>query len=593
MKLQTRLILLGLPLVVLPLAASLGIFALNMASSEKAARFRALKAELSLVQQHVEAAWGVLSRVGFEDSLFYQRAVVQNLGANLTALTGPGETALIVDHTGMALLGPPECQGRTLTTSDPLGAVLKAQEGELVVPGGVAPGGQPSLVVFRRFAPWNWTLATLAPESLVWAQVFGGLGWSILGSLGFLGLAVVGFWFLARGISRPVVELQALAGRMTLGQFDLRARVSGPDEVLALAREWNAMAEKVEALTSGLEQRVSERTRDLAQALDHTKTMQGQLILSEKMASLGQLVAGIAHELNTPLGAIGSAQRALDEVLGTRWPAQMEVLATLDPGHRVRLWAWLEGIAEASVVTDTVARRKLRKSLAAQLRTAGVWSPDEVADRLVEVGLVDWNPEDLALLSGEAGRPLVSALGDLAQVRLASAVVEMAVAKASRVIGALRIYSRHDTGRGTSAVSLARSFDTVLTLVHNRLKAGIVVDLQVPPDLVVVIDADRLDQLWTNLINNALSAMGNRGRLGIEAFQEGPEIVVRVIDSGAGIPLEVQPRIFTPFFTTKKAGEGRGLGLSICQTIVQEAKGTLSFTSVPGRTVFEARFPCP
>jgi signal transduction histidine kinase len=142
-------------------------------------------------------------------------------------------------------------------------------------------------------------------------------------------------------------------------------------------------------------------------------------------------------------------------------------------------------------------------------------------------------------------------------------------------------------------VPVAESLDTVLTLFQNRLKAGIEVVRDVPADLMIRADADRVGQLWTNLISNALAAMGDGGRLELSAEAVDGGVVVRVADSGSGIPAEVQSRVFTPFFTTKRAGEGSGLGLSICQTIVQEASGTLTFHSAPGHTVFEARFPCP
>jgi len=589
--LRRRLMTFGVPLVVLPLAASLVIFSVKMAETEEGARFQVLEAELALVKQHVEAAWTVLSRVGFEQSEFYQKAVSQAVETNLKAVASPGETALIVDHTGTVLLGPDDWRGRRIGVSDPWHVVLEDSAGEHVLASRHLTEDKPYLVAFRRFVPWNWAMVTITQQSLIWSNVGQGLALAVVGSLGFLALAVVGFWFLARGATRPVVELQALAGRMGRGRFDLRAEVTGPDEVVALAREWNAMAARVEQLTAGLEQRVEERTRDLAAALDHTKAMQDQLILSEKMASLGQLVAGIAHELNTPLGAIESAHRNLDELLGAGWPVQMEALARLPQETRGRLWGWLDRAKGSRAVTDSLTRRRLRKELGHRFAEAGIMEPEETADRFVDVGLLDWEVSDLVLLSGKTGRPLVAILGELAQARLASSLVGLAVTKAERVIGALRIYSRHDPVREASLVSVAESFSTVLTLLQNRLKGGVEVVSEVSPDLRVRVDADRLDQLLTNLIGNALAAMDNRGRLTLEANLEGAA-VIRVIDTGPGIPENLQGRIFTPFFTTKKAGEGSGLGLSICQTIVQEAGGTLTFRSKPGHTVFEVRLPC-
>lgn len=592
MTLRRRLISLGIPLVVLPLAASLVIFSLKMADSDQKSQFQVLRAELAVVEQRVSSAWGVLSRVGFANSDFYRTAVAQSVETSLPLLTGPGETALVFNSAGTVLLGPASWKGKTLGTGDPWLVLLKSWTGESVLSSDALTQGRPYLVTYKRFAPWGWTVVIVTPQERVWQAVFQGVILAVLGSLVFLALAVVGFWFLAREATRPLVELQSLAAQMGQGHSDLRAGLSGPDEVVMLAREWNAMADRVHTLTSGLEQRVDERTRDLAGALVRAQSMQDQLILSEKMASLGQLVAGIAHELNTPLGAIGSAQSSLDEVLGSRWPERVEVLAAMPADRRRRLWTWLDHAAANPAAADSTARRRLRKQLTPRLAQHGVLDPEEAADRLVEVGLTEWSDEDLAVLAGAEGRPLVGALADLAEARLASALVRLAVSKAERVIGALRIYSRHDPARESTLVPVAEGFQTVLTLFQARLKTGIEVVARFAPGVAVRGDADRFDQLWTNLISNALASMGPRGRLGLDAFQEGDEVVVRVSDTGPGIPLALQPRVFTPFFTTKKAGEGSGLGLSICQTIVREAGGTLTFRSVPGDTVFEARFPC-
>lgn len=592
MTFRSRLLAIGVPLVVLPVAASLLVFSLKMAETDELSRFRILEGQLSLVSQHVETAWGVLSKVGFENNEFYQRTVGETIQTRLAAFSGPGEGALILDATGTVFLGPPGWRGRTIGAGDPWKLLLEQQQGAARLDGGAFSEGRATLVAFRRFSPWSWVVVTYADEEQVWKTVTQSLVLSSGGSLVFLVLAILGFWFFARQVSRPLVELQSLVRRMGQGQFDLRARGGGLDETMALAREWNAMVDRVKELTTGLELRVAERTQDLAQALEQTKTMQGQLILSEKMASLGQLVAGIAHELNTPLGAIASAQRTLDEVVSARWPLLLEALATLPPAQRTHVTNWLVRSATAAPPTDTVTRRRVRKQLTARLEAVGALDPTETSERLVEVGLIDWSDEDLALLAGPEGQRLASAVADLALAQLSSRLIGLAAAKADRVIGALRIYSRHDTSRESTRIKLVDSLDSVLTLFQSRLR-GIEVVRKVPLGLTLTADGDRIGQLWANLISNALAAMGNAGRLEIGAHLHEGFVVVQVIDNGPGIPEDLQHRVFTPFFTTKKAGEGSGLGLSICQTIVQEAGGTLTFQSRPGHTVFEVRLPCP
>lgn len=571
--------------------ASLVIFSTKMAEVDQTGRIRLLEARLDLVVQQVTASWSVSNRVGFQESDFYQEAVVRALEAD----QNPREddtSLLVVDRQGAVLLGPRPWKGHRIASSDPWHTVLE-HDGQDVLPGPAFLEPHRYLTVHKIFAPWGWGVATLSDQQAVWMTVGLSLALSTLGALAFLALSVAGFWVFARQATRPLVELKELAGRMGQGRFDLRARVAGPEETSTLAGEWNKMAQRVEELTAGLEKKVSERTQDLTQALERTKTMQDQLILSEKMASLGQLVAGIAHELNTPLAAIGSARSTLDDLFGPAWPVRIEALTALSPAKRVLLWRWVAKAATSSLTDDSARTRRVRKALASRLEAAGVLDPEGTADRLVEVGLVDWSPEDLASLAGEEGRILVEALTDLVLIQITVKLVGMAMSKAERVIGSLKIYSRHDSAREASLVPVLDSIDSVLPLFQNQIRHGIELVKNLPLEVSVLADPDRLGQLWANLIGNALGAMGRQGRLELCAGVENQRVVVKVIDSGPGIASENQPKIFTPFFTTKKPGEGSGLGLSICQTIVQEAGGLLTFSSVPGRTVFQASFPCP
>ncbi len=590
MTLRSLLLAVGVPLVVLPLSASFLIFSNKMAEADEAARKRVLDARLDLVMQQVNSAWGVSARVGFAQSEFYKTTVIRSLAPPIASQEG-GDLVILDEH-GLVVVGPDLWKGRTVGALNPWHPVLE-RDGDDVLAGPFLESSTRYLTSHRRFLPWDWTVVTYLDQAIVWKTVSRSLTLSILAGLGFLVLAVAAMWYLTRRATRPLVELQKMAIRMGQGDFDQRVKVSGPEEVATLGMEWNSMADRVQDLTRDLERRVFDRTRDLAEALDRTKTMQNQLILAEKMASLGQLVAGIAHELNTPLAAIGSAKSTLEDLFGSHWEDRIEALVGLPEDRRLKLWSW---VRQASVNTpdlDSVRSRRVRKDLSAKLYEAGVLNPEGTADRLAEVGLIEWSADDLAYLSGSEGQTVVDALADLVLVRIMIKLVGSALYKAERVIGSLRIYSRHDPSRETSLVPVAQSVDLILPLFQNRLKSGIEVIRAIPPDLVVTADPDRLGQLWTNLIGNALGAMGSPGQLELRGEVQGNQVVVQVVDSGPGIAAEHQPKIFTPFFTTKKPGEGSGLGLSICQTIVQEAGGTLTFQSRPGRTVFEARFPCP
>jgi signal transduction histidine kinase len=588
MTLRSLLLAIGIPLVVLPLSASFLVFSSKMAEADLTENKEVLNARLELVMQQINSAWGVSARVGFAQSAFYQTTVIQSL-ATTNSVAG-GDVVVLNDHSEI-VLGPDRWKGRTIGALNPWHSLLE-KDGVDVVAGPFPNSADRYLTVHRRFLPWGWTVVAFLDQAEIWKTVSRSLTLSVIAGLGFLALAIGALWYLTRRVSQPLVELQKMAIRMGQGDFDQRVKVSGPSEVASLGMEWNSMADRVQDLTRDLERRVFDRTRDLADALDRTKTMQDQLILAEKMASLGQLVAGIAHELNTPLAAMGSARSTLDDLFGEHWEDRIDALVAMGDERRKKVWSWVRK-ADRAPERDTAVSRRVRKDLSTRLRGAGVLEPEAVADQLAEVGLVDWSDADLAYLHGPEGRVVIDAVTSLVLVRVTVNLMGTALAKADRVISALRIYSRHDPSRDVSLVSVAHSVDSILPLFQNRLRSGMEVVRAIPAGLSVLADPDRLGQLWTNLIGNALGAMGNQGRLELWGEVQGTQVVVRVIDSGTGIALEHQPKIFTPFFTTKPPGEGSGLGLSICQTIVQEAGGTLTFVSKPGQTIFEARFPCP
>jgi signal transduction histidine kinase len=139
--------------------------------------------------------------------------------------------------------------------------------------------------------------------------------------------------------------------------------------------------------------------------------------------------------------------------------------------------------------------------------------------------------------------------------------------------------------------NITEGIDVVLTIYHNLFKQGVEVTKNyqaVPPILCL---PDELNQVWTNLIHNAIQAMENQGELEIAVFQQNGQVVVQITDSGPGIPDNVKDRIFEPFFTTKAAGEGSGLGLDIVRKIVEKHRGKIEVESRPGRTTFSIMLP--
>lgn len=364
-----------------------------------------------------------------------------------------------------------------------------------------------------------------------------------------------------------------------LGELQLRNQLL--EENLRRLEETQA---ELNQLNASLEQRIQERTRELQAA-------QQQLILSEKMAALGQLIAGVAHEINSPLGAIkGSAETLLDGLsplwqLLQRFIQQApETLAQTLDFVLGQLWT-----QERPVLTSK-EERALRRRYIQALEAAGVADADTIARRLVEAGVY---LEDLApLLPLLKKDGIADFLYHAGQLKLQLENIILAANRTRKTVFALKSYM-HTSEQGRPVPTrLEESVETILTLYQNQLKQGVAVHTDYAPNLpILYVFADELGQVWTNLIQNAIQAMQNQGEIFVSIKPQGDELVVTFTDTGPGIPPEIQAKIFEPFFTTKAKGEGTGLGLDISRRIVQKHGGRIWVESQPGRTSFFVALP--
>ena len=170
--------------------------------------------------------------------------------------------------------------------------------------------------------------------------------------------------------------------------------------------------------------------------------------------------------------------------------------------------------------------------------------------------------------------------------------ISTAIDRAAKVVFALKSYARYDTTGKKVEINITDGIEMALTLYQNQLKQGVEIIRNyqelLPP---ILCYTDELNQVWTNLIQNALQAIDNRGTLKIDVRQQDGQLVISITDSGGGIPPEVMPRIFEPFFTTKPPGEGSGLGLDIVKKIIEKHQGSIQVESVPGQTTFTVSLP--
>ncbi|MCP4687530.1 MAG: GAF domain-containing protein [Desulfobacterales bacterium] len=398
------------------------------------------------------------------------------------------------------------------------------------------------------------------------------------------------------------LENNSVAGAFTRSRLETLNFLSAQ---AAISIENSRLYTNMARLNKTLEQKVEERTEDLnqknvklvqvnerlEQTLEELKQSQVQLIQSEKMAALGQLIAGIAHEINTPLGVIrgscGNISRSLEKTL-VRLP---EFLRLLSGETLESFFVLLErAIGNQEKLTTREARKK-RRALTSRLKESRIDSADSLADTLVDIGVYEDVEPFLQLLEEPDAPGMVQAAHQLSGLEKNSRNISTAVERASKIVFALKKFSHHDHTGEKIKSDIVEGLETVLTLYYNQIKQGVEIIKNFTEVPRIPCYPDELNQIWTNLIHNALQAMEHKGRIEIRTAQRDEHVVVSVSDDGPGIPEEIQDRIFQPFFTTRAAGEGSGLGLDICSKIMEKHQGRIEFDSQPGRTTFRVLIP--
>lgn len=316
----------------------------------------------------------------------------------------------------------------------------------------------------------------------------------------------------------------------------------------------------------------------------------------EHLAQLGTLSANLAHELNNPASAAVRATGQLrTRVAGMRHKLGMIAEAGLDAELIGRLIALQEAAVEqAAKEREPLAALEeadLEDELIERMDELGVTAPHDLAPVFAAAGL------DTAWLDGvieQVGRESVDALRWLSYTLETEALmdeIEDATSRISTLVAAVKQYSYLDQATHQD-VDLHPGLDSTIVMLGHKL-SGVTVERDYDRTLPAVpAYAAELNQVWTNLIDNAVDAMDGRGILRLRTSRDGDSVVVEVTDNGAGIPQEIRDRIFEPFVTTKPAGKGSGLGLENAKRIVERRHGgTLSFTTGPNGTTFTVRLP--
>jgi signal transduction histidine kinase len=475
----------------------------------------------------------------------------------------------------------------------------------------------------RRFGFIVTALAYLAVIAALFASVFGGLfpdcyvegsgltAFKIASEYAVMGilLAALGMLWLHRAafdrhdaaymaLGLACLILTEFLFTLYIGVYDLSNFTGHIFKLVGYYFLYKALvASSLTRPMRSLFREADQRIQELTTLNRRIAAMQEQLVHSEKMGFLGKLAARFAHELNTPLATVASNTRNTAQILDSIFPHLLDRIRNMDEAE----YRWFRHLAEPAgghaagavpLPLDAAPSHRERLRLVDALMELGVPADGDLADCIQELGI------GFDSIRGQPGRfRSASARDDLRHarnllwLRRNNSLSRLAVEKANRTLQTIRRYGAGSVAKGNSRFDLTLVAEAVLGLyqVEMRDAVRLVRDFEPVPEMEGA--PDQLGLAIGNLVENSLQAMEYRGTLTIGLRPRGTGLVLAVSDDGPGIPAELQSQVFQPFFTTKAAGEGVGLGLDLCRQIVQEHGGSLEFDSRPGATEFRVWLP--
>jgi signal transduction histidine kinase/HAMP domain-containing protein len=473
----------------------------------------------------------------------------------------------------------------------------------------------------------SWYLVIIIPVKEINASAVRLVG--LLFLIGLIAVAVLfsSIYLVSKNISRPLLTLMVNTEKIAAGNYNVCIDNDRQDEIGRLADSFNRMVVKLQKsmrdyhdantaliernealrkaeeslreLNADLENKVTERTcelnnavsglqesnAELEQVLVNFTKAQDQIVASEKMALLGQLIANIAHELNTPLGAIRSSVKCIIQANAKLYSDIISFVVNLSDHERAFfMMISLRGRDHASFIGAPLERNE-KRLIARRLKKAEIIEHEMLADDIDTLGIYDLE-EDVIRFARMNRSDIIHSAAILTESVRASAIILNAADKAAGTVSALVNYSRKDEYETPMVVDPVQEIEMLLILYFNKTKFGVEIRRDYQCRKKVEGYRDRLNQVWVNILNNSLQAMDYQGKLEIATRLKDDSIMILFTDSGPGIPENIKQKIFEPFFTTKKYGEGTGLGLDICRKIVKRHNGSIEFESEPGKTTF-------
>jgi signal transduction histidine kinase len=336
---------------------------------------------------------------------------------------------------------------------------------------------------------------------------------------------------------------------------------------------------------------LKEKNLKLEATLSKVVNLQDDIIKKEKMATLGLLIAGIAHEINTPLGAIKASSDNLIYLIKNELVnkiAEIDINDLLDSFELYFL-----NKKSSSIFNNSREERAVVKKIEEELKTnyKHISNTFFYSRKIQELGFENVDPSLNKFLTHKNSLQIFTFAVNLLMIIKSADTISIAINKASKVVSSLNNFSHGNINDEISAFNLKGSIDNVLTLLWNKIKNGSEVINHISDDIYISSNQEELSQVWTNIINNALQASNNNCKIEISYLLDMDNHIITIKNNGPEIPKEIIGQIFDEFFTTKKRGEGTGLGLNIVRKIVEKNKGIIDCFSNSSETKFVISLP--
>jgi signal transduction histidine kinase len=316
----------------------------------------------------------------------------------------------------------------------------------------------------------------------------------------------------------------------------------------------------------------------------------------DRLAALGKLSAGLAHELNNPASAAKRASSQMRDLLKRVRDASLELgKRDLTPAQKAEIEKLEASLTQANVpALDALAISDLEDQIDSLLRSHGqndLWQlAADLARRNVSPQALE---QVFAMLDADTARAALVRISTSLEIFGLLHEIESSASRISDLVRAIKEYTFMDQAP-LQNVDVVKTLENTLTILNHKLKHGVTVKRDYRGDSLFVNSfGSELSQVWTNIVDNAIDAMGGKGELRVRAYRDDDCVVVEIGDNGPGISPEVLPHIYEPFFTTKGVGEGTGLGLDTVKRIVRKHRGTIQVRSKPGDTCFQVWLPGP